>query len=228
MTGPLYLSRLRLHPRDPLVVRDIGDVVELHRTLMRAFPDDHGAGARAAFGVLFRIESTLRPDRERAGQPHELLVQSIIEPAWAELPEGYALQAEVRDAGAVLAAATTGRRLRFRLLANATRKTAAAAEGRPAPRHSRRVPLDDDDERRRWLDRHAERSGFEVLGENGGAGVTVLPPFRQQRRAGVTVRPVLYDGLLAVRDPEAFRRALAAGIGPAKSYGCGLLSVAAA
>nr|WP_246421854.1 type I-E CRISPR-associated protein Cas6/Cse3/CasE [Nocardiopsis mwathae] len=38
--------------------------------------------------------------------------------------------------------------------------------------------------------------------------------------------PVSYDGRLIVTDPAAFTAALKEGIGRAKAYGCGLLSLA--
>jgi len=225
----LCLSRLRLHPRDPLVIRDLGDVVALHRTVMRAFPQHDGVDPRAAFGVLFRNESALRRDVDRVGLPHELLVQSLVAPDWSQLPEGYVLNADVRDAGGLLDAMADGRRLRFRLLGNATRKTALPRPGRERPRHSRRVPLGSDDALRAWLENRADDAGFALLGGLGGLRIDVLPPLRQQVRAGgVTVRPVLYEGQLQVRDPDAFRNALRNGIGPAKAYGCGLLSIAPA
>ncbi|MCK9250729.1 MAG: type I-E CRISPR-associated protein Cas6/Cse3/CasE [Solirubrobacteraceae bacterium] len=225
----LYLSRLRLHPRDPLVVRDLGDVVGLHRTLMRGFPQYDGPDPRAALGVLFRVESALRRDPHEVGAPHEVLVQSVALPDWSGLPEGYALSVEVRDARDLVDAVTVGRRFRFRLLGNATRKTALPRPGKERPRHSRRVPLDNDDERRAWVENRAAGAGFELIDGAGGLRVDVLPPLRQPKRAGgVTVRPVLYEGRLEVRDEIACREALRTGIGPAKAYGCGLLSLAPA
>jgi len=38
---------------------------------------------------------------------------------------------------------------------------------------------------------------------------------------------VRYDGFLQVSDPAAFEHGLQMGIGPAKGFGCGLLSLAA-
>ncbi|MGE4427071.1 MAG: type I-E CRISPR-associated protein Cas6/Cse3/CasE [Solirubrobacteraceae bacterium] len=224
----LHLSRLRLHPRDPLVARDLGDAVELHRTVMRAFPQHDGADPRTAFGVLFRVESALRPPPGRGGETPELLVQSMVAPDWTQLPVGYVLDAAVRSADALLDGIAENRRLRFRLLGNATRKTAAVRPGEEPRRHSRRVPLDTDEERRSWIDRRAERAGFTVVGDVSDLRIDALPPWRQRRDNGVTVRPVLYEGRLEVRDPVAFRDALRSGIGPAKAYGCGLLSVAPA
>ncbi len=44
----------------------------------------------------------------------------------------------------------------------------------------------------------------------------------------VTLTTVTYDGILQITDADAFRRALTNGIGHAKAYGCGLLTLAAA
>ena len=50
---------------------------------------------------------------------------------------------------------------------------------------------------------------------------------RGTQRSGNCIRiySVLYDGLLAVTDPEEFRGALETGIGHGKSMGLGLMSV---
>jgi CRISPR system Cascade subunit CasE len=44
----------------------------------------------------------------------------------------------------------------------------------------------------------------------------------------VTIVTVTYDGTLEVTDPDALRRALTQGIGRAKAYGCGLMTLAKA
>jgi len=43
---------------------------------------------------------------------------------------------------------------------------------------------------------------------------------------GQRLRSVRYDGLLEVLDEERFRESLLSGIGPAKAFGFGLLSIA--
>lgn len=44
----------------------------------------------------------------------------------------------------------------------------------------------------------------------------------------VRLTRVTYDGRLRVTDPKAFRRTLTAGLGKAKAYGCGLMTLAPA
>ena len=50
--------------------------------------------------------------------------------------------------------------------------------------------------------------------------------FSKQNGRIVTIRAVVFEGILKVTDAELFRSALASGIGPAKAYGCGLLTLA--
>ncbi|MFC6137800.1 type I-E CRISPR-associated protein Cas6/Cse3/CasE, partial [Streptomyces spororaveus] len=44
----------------------------------------------------------------------------------------------------------------------------------------------------------------------------------------VTITTATYEGTLTVTDPFTLARTLLTGIGPAKAYGCGLLTLAAA
>ena len=229
----MYLSRLILDPQHRGVRRELGDVVALHKTIMSAFPDAAGPQARAALGVLWRLE--LGP---RSAAPC-LLVQSAVAPDWSRLPAGYLAPvdgASVKEMDAPLAAIRPGMQLRFRLAANATRKidTKSAADG--ARRNGRRVPLRGDDAVIAWLVRHAERAGIELAADPGGTGLAlIVRPLGDLvggsagdglRGPRVTIRGFLLEGLLTVMDAELLRWAIAEGIGPAKAYGFGLLSVA--
>lgn len=215
----MFLSQLRLHPRDPLVLRDLSDPTELHRSLMRAFPQHQGPSPRAHFGVLFRVES-----EPAGGGAPTLLVQSTVKPSWDALPEGYVLACEVKDVAGLLDGIAAGAAFRFRLVANPTKKVAPAAVGATPRRHNPRVPLLGEEERLAWLSRKGAQFGFvvppggvrsSVLGVSGGRGATA-----------VRVQPVQFEGELRVVEPLAFRDALSGGVGPAKAYGCGLLSLA--
>jgi CRISPR system Cascade subunit CasE len=219
-----FLSRLRLHPRDLLVINDLADITGLHRTLMRAFPQHNGSAARAEFGVLFRLEPR--------SNPPIALVQSHVQPEWHKLPEGYVLEHTSKEVDALLEQVRDGHRLRFYLVANPSRKTRIAEDHEPAPRNSRRVALASDTERHAWLVQRGELGGFSLSGVGPGDGVRILalPPLtgRTGHTALVYVRPVLFEGELIVTDQRLFQKALRDGIGPAKAYGCGLLSIAPA
>jgi CRISPR system Cascade subunit CasE len=214
----MWWSRLRLHPRDPLVLRDLGDPVELHRSVMRGFGVGEGS-PRAEFQVLHRLERSPQGDSAPV-----LLVQSGVEPDWRRLPEGYLLGHETRDASSLLDGVAASQVYRFRVVANASKKVGTRGEDGRLVGRSRRVPLRDDTDRLAWLDRRASGAGFVV--EPGSVRIDDMPTMAQRGPAGVVVEPVGFSGLLRVVDPVALSAALRGGIGPAKAYGCGLLTIA--
>lgn len=222
----MFLSRLVLAPTSLEVLRDLGSPGDLHRTLMRGFPQHDADDARATFGVLFRREMS-----EGGRDPLELLVQSTVEPSWKQLPDGYAVAIQTKPVGHLLDAVEVGRRFGFRLVANPTRKSARPYSGGAPPKHSRRFALGTDEERLAWLVRRGERHGFRVTPDAlpSDVSIDVLPALGNggRGRAAIRVQPVLFEGRLEVTDVERFREALRAGIGPAKAYGCGLLSLRA-
>ena len=89
-----------------------------------------------------------------------------------------------------------------------------------------RVPLLLEEQQLAWLERKLQ--GFAQL-----ETLIVQPEpilyFRKPKegRTG-KIQTVIFDGILTVTDTESFDRQLKQGIGPAKAFGCGLLSVAGA
>jgi CRISPR system Cascade subunit CasE len=78
----------------------------------------------------------------------------------------------------------------------------------------------------KWLASRAERYGFELPGGQVRADAHQKHQFEKPRN-GRTVTFVTMDltGTLRVADPETFRESLLYGIGPSKTYGCGLMLV---
>jgi CRISPR system Cascade subunit CasE len=221
----MFLSLLRLNPASADVQRDLRDVHRLHRTIMKAFPDviNPSVKARAQFDVLHRLEF----DRNNGWQ---LYVQSNIEPNWANSPRGYFLDKDgllnplIKPVGDAYGAIEPGKRLRFRLRANPTRKvdTKTGPDGRR--RNGRRVPLRKIDEQVAWLLRKAHSNGFElmqvIIAATGSAELV------NSNETNKTFQGVVYEGILEVKDAQQFSNALMAGMGPGKAYGFGLLSIA--
>ena len=73
-----------------------------------------------------------------------------------------------------------------------------------------------------WLQKKAENNGFKLL--------SVIADGYQQyhfKKRGIKISTLDFQGILEVTEPEVFiRDALYKGIGPAKAFGCGLLSLA--
>ena len=220
MMPAFYLSRLLLDPTDRRARRELGNIYELHRTVMSGFPKELPDEER----VLFRV------DEDRAGRL-SLLVQSQVTPHW-QLPDGYLLPADPfggPDNPAVKAvepALSAGQILNFRLLANPTiKKTRHDEQGER--RNSNRVPLVHEAQQLEWLAAKAEQSGFRVLHVDAGGGYE-RKGWKEKGRPPLTLYTVQFDGRLQITDAARFQWALANGIGPARAFGCGLLSLAPA
>ncbi|WP_239647454.1 type I-E CRISPR-associated protein Cas6/Cse3/CasE [Nocardiopsis baichengensis] len=224
----MYLSRLRPSLRSRDYRRDLADVQHMHRTLMSVFPEVvSGGSARQENGLLWRL------DRTDSG--HVLLVQSALEPNWGDLPSDYlAVPAETREMDSVFSAITPGRTLHFRCTANPTRVVRDPND--PKADRGRRVALHDEKSRLGWIARKGEQNGFVIPATSDGAmavDVTPLPPkigykSSSAGRNKITVSAAQYDGRLVVTDADAFVEAVRSGLGRAKAYGCGLISLAPA
>ena len=140
------------------------------------------------------------------------------------------------DLGPFLARLSQGQVWAFRLTANPVSAVSQGpgARGKVVPHVSAAQQLD-------WLDRKAEQHGFRVarFGSHGeeseesalSALVTQRRDLRFSKNHGgharrVSIRTARFDGHLVVTDPDALRLALLQGIGRARAYGCGLLSLA--
>jgi CRISPR system Cascade subunit CasE len=114
-----------------------------------------------------------------------------------------------------------GQRLAFRLRANPTARRLCEDGVR------RRVGLYEEEKQMEWLERKAEQSGFDIVAARSSgettAGGTV---YRNGNKHELTLFSVQFDGMLEVRDPEQVRSAVREGIGSAKAFGFGLLSLA--
>lgn len=221
----MKLSRLFLNPVSRDVARVQADSQALHRCVMALFGEADGP-ARAKHAVLYRLDVS-----EREGTV-ALLLQSREAPALERLPEHFLDPRAGADASAttdlapLMARLTMGSELRFRLRANPTRRidTKSAPDG--TRRNGRRVPLRTPEARLAWLQRKLTSAGFALV---GGEGTCLVRPDGLQRGkrgdARLTHEGVVYEGNITVVDATLARAALEHGIGPAKAYGFGLLSL---
>jgi CRISPR system Cascade subunit CasE len=111
----MYLSRLLLNPRDHDTMRWLADCHQLHRVIMSGFPHVDSESARRDLGVLFRVEPPAPDGTIR------VLVQSRAEPHW-QLESRAARADPPISLHGLLAGIAPGRRYRFRLRANPTRR----------------------------------------------------------------------------------------------------------
>lgn len=213
-----WLSRITPVERRPDVTADLADATRLHRRIMTLFPADLGDQARAAAGILFRVDEDPRGT--------SILVQSHIEPDSERLPEGYAYT-QVRALDPLLAALRPGLPLRYRLTANATRKLGPnTKDGKPRTV----VPLHGI-EAEQWWARKATEAGLAPRIITATALETAQGTRRPPTGAPsqfIRHARTRFDGTATITDPARLHDALTRGIGRGKSYGCGLLTIAPA
>ena len=215
----IYVSLLTLDAALPDTRRLLSDPYRVHQKLLNAWED--GEGGR----VLFRIDE---------GRPPRILVHSPAPADWERaFPQGRLLAAEALQKEVELRFAV-GQTLRFLLRANPTvRRPARDPETGEVDfaRPGKRVGLLREEEQRNWLESQGEVRALADGPTVGGFRVIEVElrnrrevvSFRQRTR--VTHQAVDFEGLLEVTDPAALVNTVANGVGPAKGFGFGLLSL---
>ena len=215
----MYLSRLVINPRSRQAQRDLSNMYELHRTIMRGFPESLLSEER----VLYRLEIS-----PRTGEAM-VLIQSQTPPDWKSVdgrgtyflsePQVKAFELKFRK----------GQALRFRLHANPTVKTRSRTTDKKT-----RVPLVREEKQIAWLVRKGEQGGFRLVTDAAGLPQVQVVEIGErngwsvngEKKNRLLIYVVQFDGFLTVSDPDLFLKAVKSGIGPAKGFGCGLLSLA--
>lgn len=205
----MYLTKLILNPLSSEVVRDLANPYEFHRTLLRAFPDqDEGGPGR----VLYRVERTEAIDDQ--GEAPVVLVQSDHAPDWTRARVRPDYFRDRLPPKVIPTEFTVGARFRFRLRANPTVK-----------REGKRHALYREEEQLQWLHRKAESAGFRVTAVTVAAEGNSVGSKRKGHHE-ITLAAARFDGELEVVDPALLKAALQVGIGSAKGFGFGMLSLA--
>ena len=232
----MYLSRLTLNPLNAQVRAELARPYEMHRTLLRAFPQGAvglGRNDDDSAGVLFRVDE----------KPHEnfitMLVQSKIAPDWSFLDgqkdargHGYLLPASTIDDGKANPSTTefdlekkihTGQTLAFRLRANPTKRLGKSA----THDKGKRVGICDEDKQIKWLEDKAKVGGFSIVRAMVSRDERIRDEIhREDQTHDLQLLSVQFDGLLRVLDQDMTRKTVEKGIGSAKGFGFGLLSLA--
>lgn len=218
----MFLTHMPLNPQRQSTKQLVASPQRMHAAVLSAFVPGYAEADR----VLWRLDTP---------QPHrlELYIVSPVQPSLEAMVDqaGWSANPVWRSANyeRLLNSLGTGQRWVFRLRANPVVSVRAFGNDR-----GKRVPLQRTEEQERWLIERSGRLGFSVVdGEDGGSNLRVNDRQRLafRRRHGETARTVtlatcMFDGLLEVRDPDAMRLALTGGVGPAKGYGCGLMTLA--
>lgn len=202
----MYLTRLTLDPRNAQARRDLGNPYDMHRSLVRAFVADD---AQTPPRFLWRLEPQMNWNTLPV-----VLVQSSQAADWIPLQAlpHYLKSSPETKTWVLKDWLLLQQRYRFRLLANPT-----------VTRQGKRYGLASEEAQLAWLVRHGQRQGFDIE----SAIVTASDILKARKDSHIiSLQRVCYEGILTATDTALLKTAVAAGIGPGKAFGCGLLSLA--
>ena len=207
----MFLSVLEIDSQAHIARTWLSNPYRVHQRLALAFPNTPSGR------VLFRIEGEWSPPR--------IIVQTEVEADWQAAFQQFAVLSSRPQQKPLEIRVSSGDILRFRLLANPTKRLSAGCPG--AKVDGPRVGLFKEADQRGWLERKAAGAGFVPLAVEVRPLSTVVsrknPSKDHSRQSHLAVQ---FDGLLQVTDPGKLCEAVQAGIGTAKGYGFGLLSLA--
>lgn len=221
----VFLSKIQLNPGRRETLRLLASPQRVHAAVLGAFPPD--LLTEATSRVLWRLDQPKRHELNLyVVSAHRPSLESLEEGCgWSQQPSG-----RVADYRPLLDGLEAGQRWVFRLTANPVRSSSEGQgqRGKVKPHLSAAHQLE-------WLTTRGDRHGFTV---SGGADDPTVQATRRTRDTFVkgtgpdkqlpTITRVQFDGVLSVTDPEVLRSALVHGIGRAKAYGCGLMTLAPA
>jgi CRISPR system Cascade subunit CasE len=205
----MYLARLTLNQSRTAIFWS-SNPYRVHQRLRMAYSNDPR--------LLFRIEES------SDGTKTQILVQSHTEPDWSVFTDFPVLlsQPEHRFFNPKLVA---GHRYRFRILANPTlKKTLTLGSGE---KRKTRLGLFREEAQVEWLRHKLNNAGSEMLACRvipRGLQYSHKNPAKDDRQQ--THLAVMYEGILRVNHADLLQQTLKIGIGSAKGYGFGLLSLA--
>lgn len=219
----MHLTRFPMNPARRDTRRLVGNPHALHAAVMSAFSPDVLAAPRQEGRVLWRLDQRGPALTLYVVSPFEPDLTHLVEQAGWPATEGWS----TRRYTPLLERLQTGQRWHFRLTANPVRRVAVKDGGR-----SKAMAHVTASQQEEWLGSRVEQHGFRFAVTEQGAPLLTV----QDRRtvsfprdgARVTLAYATFEGVLEVADPAALRAALVGGIGRAKGYGCGLLTLARA
>lgn len=220
----MFLTKMPLNPRRRGTRRLLGSPQALHAAVLAGFAD-----ARPTDGgrILWRLDTY---GQHRivlyTTSPEKPDFTHLVEQAGWPTTEAW----QTRDYSALLSSLQLGQQWQFRLTANPVRS--GRKENWSSTKPLGHVTVQQQEQ---WLLDRAPRLGFRLVPSGTKVDGDVEPDLavvdrrtRRFTRQGhpVTISMATYAGHLEITDVTELRRALTFGIGRAKAYGCGLLTLA--
>ena len=207
----MYLSRVKLNSRRRDTIRALASPQIIHASVEASFPSTDINNRN-----LWRMDTL-------SGH-YWLIVLSRQKPDFTHIVEQFGWPAsdqkwETKNYGLFLGHIKKEQVWRFRLCANPVYSaiTEEYKQGKLYPHVTNR-------QQKEWLYKRAEKNGF-IVSEDLRIIERDIKRFSHGENY-VTLSVAVFEGVLSVENEELFTNALRFGVGRAKAYGCGLLTLA--
>lgn len=213
----MYLSRIALNMRRQSTMSALSSPQKLHAAVESSFPPSPEEKER----ILWRID--------QLNNAIYLLVLSNRKPDFTHIVEEFGWpsseqQWETKDYAALLEKTGNGQKWQFRLRANPVHSVKQEDGLTPAKRGKVYAHVTVQ-QQKKWLLDRATKYGFLLADDSFRVVQQDIKKFRRQGKP-VTLGIATFEGILEVTDVNLFNLALTRGIGRAKAYGCGFLTIA--
>lgn len=213
----MYLSRVEINPRRRDTMSALASPEILHATVMASFPVMEKEGNER---ILWRID-TLDPSTY-------ILVQSMIKPDFTHIVEQFGWSEsdqkwDTVDYERFLLNIKNGDIRRFRIRANPTRsimqKDGKSTRGKVCQHVTANQQL-------QWLIEKSKMCGFSVEGPELNVNIVSRDTLKFKKKNNtVTLAAAVFEGTLKVEDAKLFVDTIKSGLGRAKAYGFGMITV---
>ncbi|MFD7161750.1 type I-E CRISPR-associated protein Cas6/Cse3/CasE [Kribbella sp. NPDC059898] len=220
----MFLTRMALNDVRRGTKKLLASPQAMHAAVLAGFADPRPTTEGR---VLWRLDTTAgRRPVMYVVSPHKPDFTHLVEQAGWPTTETW----QTRPYDALLERLEVGQRWQFRLTANPVHSV--LDEGRKRGKPMAHVTVKQQEQ---WLIDRTERLGFRLVPSTASGSpepdLAVLD--RSVRRfsrqhSSVTIAMTTFQGHLEVAEPYRLREAMTHGIGRAKAYGCGLLTIGAA
>jgi len=216
----MFLSRIQLNANLRDTMRALSSPKIIHNTIVTSFLHSLDVDNER---ILWRVDYL--------GEKCFLLVLSAQQPDFKHIAERFGYprnepQWETKNYDLLLNRINTGQVWRFRLRANPVRSS--SKEKDPISGRGKVFAHVTTEQQKQWLLSRAKNCGF-LLNENEFDVVyTEWKKFNKgiDRSHEVSLRVSDFEGKLTIADVEIFKKVLLSGLGRAKAYGCGMMTIA--
>lgn len=213
----MFLTRMYLNGARRGTRSLLGSPQRMHAAVMSAFPPAVTAGSTSE-RVLWRVDRSPTTTLFVSSPARPDLTHVVEQAGWPSGSDHW----QTLDLDPFLDRLQAGQQWVFRLTANPVRSVRDPDGGRGSVRAHVTV-----EQQETWVRDRAKGWGFDVEAVSvTGRRHASFGRHTDGASDQVTVATATYDGVLAVTDADLLRAAMTSGVGRAKAYGCGLITLA--